>query len=68
MDDVKDIANGGRPLKRPNRNKPLTAVTSDSLAAVLLAGETPHLPELIALAARHQPPQSFFDGEVERPW
>jgi len=52
---VKEIVASGRPLKRPNRNRPVHVLT-------------PSLDDLLAVAADNPPPREFYEGDSECPW
>lgn len=55
---VAEVVGKSPPPKRPNRNKPASALVAD----------TPTLEALLELAKANQPPQEFFDADMERPW
>lgn len=54
--------------KYPQRGRTLSPVDAKSAAAYLIERMVPSFVYLDMLAKSHQPPQEFFDEDVERPW
>jgi hypothetical protein len=62
------ISNGTIVEKYPQKGRTLSPVDAESAAKYLIQGFLPSFVYLDMLAKRHQPPQEFFDEDVERPW
>jgi hypothetical protein len=54
--------------KYPQKGRTLSPVDPESAAKYLIQSFLPSFVYLDMLAKSHQPPQEFFDEDVERPW
>jgi len=62
------ISSGTIVEKYPQKGRTLRPVDAETAAKYLVQRFLPSFVYLDMLAKRHQPPQEFFDEDVERPW